>query len=124
MGENTMTRFHFMPWLVALGLSAVVAGAPPARAGGKEEQAELWFAFREILETRCLKCHDGPGSTSGVNLNDYRNLVKASQEDRDTFEFEFKQKPWQYIKPGSPDKSLLYHAVSTNYMPRGEGKLN
>ncbi|MSQ97131.1 MAG: hypothetical protein EXR98_21615 [Gemmataceae bacterium] len=95
-------------WLLGLVASVAIFAGPGAAdvqagpgGGTKEEQAELWFAFREIIETRCLKCHDGPTSPSGVNLNDYRNLTKAHGEDRDIFEFEWLQKPWYYVKPGN-----------------------
>lgn len=113
-----------IPFVWLFGLATWLdATAGPALAGGKEEQAELWFAFREILETRCLKCHDGPGSTSGVNLNHYQELTMARKDERDMFDFTWDKKPWHYVKPGRPDESLLYQVISENFMPRGETKL-
>ena len=103
---------------------AAFAGGKGDPGASKEEQAELWFAFRDIIETRCLKCHDGPGSSSGVNLNDYANLIKVRNDDRELFGFTWEQKPWQYIKPGRPKDSLLYQVISENYMPLGETKLS
>lgn len=114
--ENDMLIRFGLAMTVSFSLSPVLfAGAPT--------DAELWAGVWKILDTRCMRCHDGPGATSGVNLRGHEELVQE-RKGRDSFSFEWDKDPWWYVKAGKAEESLLYHMVETEQMPMGGAKLN
>src|SRR5262249_51549237 len=93
---------------------------------------ELWFEVRDVLERRCMKCHDGSSPQSGVvslQILDYQSLTRQrAARDREDRITDWPRDPWYYVKPGRPsetllDESLLYFMLKTDKMPRGSEKL-
>lgn len=109
---------------ISFALLPTVHAGPPAGKTSSAEEAELWSEVKSILDTRCMKCHDGPDSTAGKNLNGHAELVKKREERTGFEDNEWNYSPWHYVKPGNPNESLLYQLVSRNIMPLGETKLS
>ncbi len=108
----------------------------PRRPVNRDE-GELWFDVQNILDTKCLSCHAGANSTSGVDLllvSSFESLTKPwTQEVRNRNLLNEKNpwkndEPWYYAKQGTRkqqalDASLLWHMIDTEKMPKGASKL-
>ncbi len=121
-------------WL-EIGAPAVADAKPDAPAfPDRERDSELWVAARRVLDTKCMKCHDGPNSSSGVNLliNDHASLtttrVKSDRNDEPYARNKWERDPWHYARPGVASKglieeSLLWDMINDDRMPKSGAKL-
>lgn len=69
--------------LALLGLAVCLAvphlacgNEPRGEPSQAKEKTASWFDVKEILDKRCMQCHNGPGASSGVNLNNYQDLTR------------------------------------------------
>ena len=86
-----------MARLSAFGLLALLSLLSPARA---DESAETFFELkiRPVLATKCLPCHGGKKTESGLKVDSREALLKGGDRG-------------PAIVAGEPEKSLLVQAI-------------
>jgi hypothetical protein len=82
---------------------------------GSTVQAQVNADFSSIqqnlVNSKCIRCHSGPGSPHGVDLSSYDTIVNSGLFP-------------PLIVPGSPESSSLYTSIAAGRMPKGGPKLS
>jgi mono/diheme cytochrome c family protein len=88
-------RHTTLPSVVALAAALIAAGTASQSARGNE----LADRVAEILETRCLRCHEGPAAEAGLSLVSPAALLTGGSSG-------------PAVERGDPEASLLIAAIS------------
>jgi len=86
-------------WILA---GALEGAAPPPPA---PPAAEYRWIQANVLDTRCIGCHDGKHEKTKLDLRSYETLMAFSGEFL------------MAVEPGDPDLSLLYRVLNEGTMP-------
>jgi len=106
--------------LIALLLAVGCAGngegldrfGRPIPPEGLDTSIDPFFFVQQVFETRCVKCHDGPGAPKGLDLRSevsYERIVNVSSKEVPTM---------LLVAPGSPDTSYIWAKVAPEHEER------
>lgn len=89
-----------------------VKGILPKPDSSKKAEPKFSWIKNNVLDLRCLRCHDSRGGTKvrgATDFSTHKNLLASEG---------FELKP---VEPGDPENSSLYTAVESGEMPRPKG---
>jgi mono/diheme cytochrome c family protein len=96
--------------LVAIALTIGGAWQTVSRVEGAEPDAPvdpaLAAAGQAVLDKYCYRCHGVDFKYPGLDVLDRATLLRPKDEQQDPF-----------VVPGDPDKSRIWEAIDTAYMP-------
>lgn len=105
--EGRKTRSHD-PWRTAAAMCLLMALflVLPNIAHGDKTPPTVKFdrQIAPLLASRCLDCHNGTETKSGLNLSQFKTAMAGGDSG-------------EVIVPGSLDDSLLWDYISTDQMP-------
>lgn len=78
---------------------------PPVLPPVGPPQANYEWIRQNIIDTRCVKCHDGKHPKNRLDMRSYENLMDYSGEI------------FRAIEPGDPEFSLFFRSIANGTMP-------